>query len=65
MTSNSCPMRPTPATDAFMKVGPASYLILNHTVKTMNEIRADAKWLEVQPALFDLSEKFRASPLEN
>lgn len=49
--------------DAFMKIGPASYLVLNHTVKTMNEIRADAKWLSAQGALFELSEKFRADPL--
>ena len=50
--------------DAFMKIGPASYLVLNHTVKTMTEIRADAKWLAAQPALFELSEKFRSDPLE-
>ena len=50
--------------DAFMKIGPHSYLILNHTVKTMTEIRADSKWLGAQPALFQLSEKFRADPLE-
>ena len=49
--------------DAFMKIGPTSYLVLNHTVKTMNEIRADAKWLAAQGALFELSEKFRADPL--
>lgn len=49
--------------DAFMKIGPASYLVLNHTVKTMNEIRADAKWLGAQGALFELSEKFREDPL--
>jgi len=50
--------------DAFMKIGAASYLVLNHTSKTMNEIRADAKWLAVQREIFDLSEKFRADPLE-
>lgn len=50
--------------DAFMKIGPASYLVLNHTVRTMQEIRADAKWLGVQAILFELSEKFRADPLE-
>lgn len=49
--------------DAFMKVGPGSYLVLNHTVKTMNEIRADGNWLGVQGVLFELSEKFRADPL--
>ena len=50
--------------DAFMKIGPTSYLVLNHTVKTMDEIRADTKWLGAQGALFDLGEKFRADPLE-
>ena len=49
--------------DAFMKIGPASYLVLNHTVKTMNEIRADVKWLRAQGVLFELSEKFRGDPL--
>ncbi len=51
--------------DAFMKIGPSSYLVLNHTVKTMTEIRADSKWLGAQVALFELSEKFRADPLES
>jgi hypothetical protein len=50
--------------DAFMKVGATSYLVLNHTVLTMTEIRADGKWLAAQAVLFDLSEKFRADPLE-
>jgi hypothetical protein len=50
--------------DAFMNIGPQSYLVLNHTVKTMNEIRADSKWLGAQSALFELGEKFRADPLE-
>ena len=50
--------------DAFMKVGPASYLVLNHTTKTMDEIRADGKWLGAQAVLFELTEKFRADPLE-
>ena len=49
--------------DAFMKIGPRSYLILNHTVKTMTEIRADSKWLLAQAVLFELSEKFRSDPL--
>ena len=48
--------------DAFMKIGPNSYLVLNHTVKTMTEIRADTKWLAAQAVLFELSEKFRADP---
>ena len=49
--------------DAFMKIGAASYLVLNHTVKTMTQIRADAKWLGAQAVLFELSEKFRSDPL--
>jgi hypothetical protein len=50
--------------DAFMKIGPASYLVLNHTTKTLDEIRADSKWLAAQPALFELTEKFRADPFD-
>jgi hypothetical protein len=50
--------------DAFVKVGPMTYLVLNHTVKTMNEITADGKWLGAQKILFELTEKFRADPLQ-
>ena len=49
--------------DAFVKLGPTSYLVLNHTGKTMAEIRGDAKWLATQTVLFELTEKFRADPL--
>jgi hypothetical protein len=50
--------------DAFMKIGATSYLVLNHTALTMDQIRADGKWLGVQAILFELGEKFRADPLE-
>ena len=50
--------------DAFVKIGPTSYLVLNNTAKVMAEIRADTKWLSAQTALFELTEKFRADPLE-
>jgi hypothetical protein len=50
--------------DAFVKTGAASYLVLNHTTKSMAEIRTDPRWLAAQKALFELSEKFRADPLE-
>lgn len=49
--------------DAFMKVGAASYLVLNHTGHTLDEIRRDPRWLAVQSVLFELSEKFRVDPL--
>lgn len=50
--------------DAFMRLGPTSYLVLNHTGKTLAEIRGDPKWLGAQAVLFELSEKFRDDPLE-
>ena len=50
--------------DAFMKIGATSYLVLNHTGRSLAEIRRDAKWLDAQASLFELSEKFRADPLE-
>jgi hypothetical protein len=50
--------------DAFLRLGEASYLVCNHTGKTMAEIRANPGWLKVQPLLFELGEKFRADPLK-
>jgi hypothetical protein len=50
--------------DAFVKIGPMTYLVLNHTVKTMNEITQDGKWLGAQKILFELTEKFRVDPLQ-
>jgi hypothetical protein len=50
--------------DAFMRVGAASYLVCNHTAKSMAEIRANPSWLKAQSALFELGEKFRADPLD-
>ncbi|HWA10779.1 MAG TPA: hypothetical protein VG838_15160 [Opitutaceae bacterium] len=49
--------------DALLKVGAASFLVCNHTAKTMAEIRADPRWLKAQKVFFELSEKFRADPL--
>ena len=49
--------------DAFLRLGEASYLVCNHTGRTMAEIRANPGWLKVQPVLFELGEKFRADPL--
>lgn len=53
-----------PRYDALMKIGPSTYLLCNNIAKTMAEIRADARWLKAQAAFFELSEKFRADPLE-
>ena len=49
--------------DAVMRVGPAAYLLGNHTTRSMEEIRAKPEWLKAQAAWFMLGEKFRAEPL--
>ena len=48
--------------DACLKIGPRAFLILNHTVRTMAEIRADPGWLTAQSVLFELGERFRQDP---
>jgi hypothetical protein len=50
--------------DAFLRAGESSYLVYNHTTKSMAEIRANPGWLRAQAVLFELGEKFRADPLE-
>ncbi len=50
--------------DACLRVGAASYLIANHTGKSMAEIRRDPRWLQAQKAFMDLSNRFRTDPLE-
>lgn len=49
--------------DAAMRVGPAAYLLGNHTARSMEEIRARPQWLKAQVAWFGLGERFRADPL--
>jgi len=49
--------------DAFMRLGEATYLVCNHTAKTIAEIRANPGWLKAQPIFFELGEKFRSDPL--
>lgn len=51
------------AYDAAMRVGPAAYLLVNHTKRSMADIRARPEWLKAQVAWFGLSERFRADPL--
>ena len=50
--------------DACVKIGATSFLVCNHTVREMQEIRRDPKWLSAQGAFLELCEKFRADPLE-
>ncbi len=49
--------------DVFLRLGDASYLVYNHTTKSMADIRANPGWLKAQAVLFELGEKFRADPL--
>lgn len=50
--------------DAFVRLGESSYLVCNHTARTMAEIRTNPGWLNAQPVLFELGEKFRTDPLD-
>ncbi len=50
--------------DVCMQIGPASFLVCNHTSRAMAEIRRDPQWLKAQAIFFNLSEKFRADPLD-
>lgn len=49
--------------DAFLRAGPAAYLVCNHMDGTMEKVRADARWRQAQVAWFNLAEKFRADPV--
>ena len=49
--------------DVCMRLGETSFLIGNHTGKSMAEIRKDPRWLQAQKAFVELSNKFRADPL--
>jgi hypothetical protein len=49
--------------DAFIRLGPAVYLVCNHTAGTMDEVRRDPAWKKAQPAWFTLAERFRADPV--
>jgi hypothetical protein len=50
--------------DAFLRVGPAAYLVCNHTGKAMADIRREPRWRQAQVAWFDLAERFRADPVD-
>ena len=50
--------------DALIRLGATSYLVCNNLAHSMSEIRKDTRWLKAQAAFVDLSELFRADPLE-
>ena len=50
--------------DACLRTGAASFLFCNNTAKTIEDIRASALWREAQKPFVQLSELFRANPVE-
>jgi len=52
-----------PHYDACVRLGAGSYLICNHTVQSMAQIRRNPNWIEAQKPFAELSEKFRSDPL--
>jgi hypothetical protein len=52
------------AFESFMVVGQGIYLICNNTVQSMDSITQDPLWLGAQVPFVELSDKFRADPLE-
>ncbi len=50
--------------DAFVKLGEKAFLVCNHTERSMQDIRKEPSWLKGQVAWFELTERFRADPLE-
>lgn len=51
------------AFDACVRVGEGAYLLLNHTARTMDQIRARPRWREAQPPFVALTEAFRSDPV--
>lgn len=50
--------------DACLRTGESSYLFCNNTTKTIVDIRASPLWREAQKPFVQLSELFRANPVE-
>jgi hypothetical protein len=50
--------------EAFMILGHGIYLICNHTASSMDIIAKDPLWLNAQVPFVELSDEFRANPLE-
>ena len=51
--------------EAFLMVGDGLYLICNNTVQSMSAIAKDPLWLSAQVPFVELSDQFRADPLES
>jgi len=50
--------------EAFLMVGDGLYLICNNTAQSMSAIAKDPLWLSAQVPFVELSDQFRADPLQ-
>jgi hypothetical protein len=50
--------------EAFLVLGKGLYLICNNTVQSMDSITRDPLWLAAQVPFVEMSDRFRADPLE-
>lgn len=50
--------------DACLRTGESSFLFCNNTTKTIEDIRSNPVWREAQKPFVQLSELFRANPVE-
>jgi len=50
--------------EAFVMVGEGLYLICNNTAQSMSAIAKDPLWLSAQVPFVELSDRFRADPVE-
>ncbi len=49
--------------DAFLVLGPGTYLICNNTRESMDAITKDDRWLAAQVPFVELSDRIRSSPV--
>ena len=52
------------AFEAFVCAGDELYLLCNNTQSSMEDITKDGRWLDAQKAFAELTDKFRAEPLQ-
>ncbi|HVV01659.1 MAG TPA: hypothetical protein VHH88_09885 [Verrucomicrobiae bacterium] len=50
--------------EAYLVLGAGMYLICNNTVQSMDAIASHPQWLAAQVPFVELSDQFRANPLE-
>jgi hypothetical protein len=49
--------------EAFIRIGETTFLVVNHTTRTMADIAANPLWLGAQTSFAELCDQFRADPV--